>query len=319
MSFSEKPASTHEQQRQDVTAVSVDKTGGVYLLEDSGWVVYHYSAKGHLRRVALSKSQSLSASFPNHSLTVNDNGSVWWCSTTGKIPVEGREGKWATILRAYSPNGKLLQEWNYTGEFADLVGYVQAVDRNDAVIVGGGPNLVFTIGQASPQVKKFIADYISHDETIWNLERQRKGDYTGTNAYLVRATSLTDNEKNTISEGAGVFISGDFEPRTVFWHSPDSGLYVRKMIRESEGQTQFGFGIYRIDSQGLHHIVDLKRENDSLLQGLGTNIYIGNVLSGEGDEAVFYATEKLSRNSKKTPKHYVFRVSLVSRWKTWFS
>ena len=316
-------ALSDEALRREVAAVSFDEKRQVYLLDRKEWVVYKTIGRGKIDRIGLENEVERGKNLFAGSLAVNKKGSVFWCYFSGDA-----EKSFFTpygsivLLRAYSGTGKIIQQWQIPVEAGDI-GYIQAVGDKSAFVTYGGHTAFYSIGKDQPRLSDDYVDsndFVDWNGNIWNIYSDNKEGHTPSDRVAGEVPRLSKERPSGMFDRHPLIQESnsprDFLP---FWHSPSSGLYFRKRVKEYEGQTQFGFGLYRMNDGNLIPIVDLIRLNDPLLQKLGQNINIGAALWGEGDSVILYGFEELPKNSSRLPNHYIFRVASVPRWKTWFS
>lgn len=305
----------HEHQKQDFSVVSIDKKYSLYGLEGSSSSIINYTRSNSLNVIELSKNKS-QVSF-NKSASVSGAGDYIWC--TSKLrPVSSPS--WQRSVNCYDKKGKLIQQW-FVDYMTPDFGSIQAIGSKSLFVNNGGGYAIYTIGQNKPQISDDsigVNDYVDWDGRIWNIYSRNK---TGAMPLPLNEGELPKAMTPYPSFDSHPLIEPPASPRDFvpFWHSPTSGLYLRTLLKEYEGQTQFGFGLYRMDDRKLVHIVDLKRRNDPLLRHLGTNICLGAPLWGEGDSVTIYAYEDLSPKPTRPAKHFIIRISREPRWKTWFS
>lgn len=311
-----------EQLKQGIAAVSFDESRRLYLLSDDRWTVYRFSPKQGLTAISLNRNGSDYVDLTNGSLAVSKSGNVLWCYCSGPAKKSaGYPYGWAMLLRAYSNKGKLIQQWQFPSGSSD-VGFIQTVGDNSALVVKGGSNSFYTIGSEQPQVSDdYITsnDFIDWNGEIWNIYNTDKRS-TSEPKRNVKEIPRLSTGRTTTSFDTHPWIEKPASPLEFlpFWRSP-SGVYLRKRIKEYEGQTAFGFGLYRMDDKSMIPIANLKKTDDPLFQKIGQKISIGAALWGEGNSVTLYASEDLPAKASRVPNHYLIRVASVPRWKTWFS
>jgi hypothetical protein len=299
--------------RQDTDAVSIDENRNIYLLERKGWVVYRYSTKTGIQRVGLQGRPKPPTRGGNQSLAVNSRGNVWWCLFFSQG---------ISMLRAYSHSGKVIQQWPMYSD----VGYIQAVNDDSAYVDHGGTIAVYKLGSTSPRVIEDTASYPSYIDqrgTFWTLTKKSGLEipprYSMEIIDLAGSPKVQSNDSLARRTGTEIRGSQDMNASTIFWASRPSTLYLRERIRDFQGTSQFGSGLYVTDGHSIKMIARLKRVNEPLLQKFGSNIDVSAMLWGEGDSVVVYGVQKHPKYASDTPIHYIIRVASVPRWRIWLS
>lgn len=294
----EEVAFTMEVGRQHDLAVSFDRSKTIYLLEAKGWKFYKISSDGNLNSVALERPSGTYRDYPNFSISVNGDGSQVWCSS-------------AQLIRAYSSQGKLIQQW----EVPEIdIGYVQALDAGTAVVDAGGPMLIFKVGNRAVVDSPVRSFAVAHTSIDWNgvqctIQKAESGFYEVKCQNVLRPDLIQD-EKSVL------MIQQDEQKGTpqIFWKKDSQSFYIET---KQFGNKTYSQSFFHIKGRDSKTIVTLKQKNDPLLAQLGNQIVLNRPLWGEEDSVAFYAQEEKSRNGG-AQKQYIMQVSLVPRWRAWF-